>query len=447
MDLRDINFDILPDAEQYRVTAEAIEDAARAVRDMGKQMERTRRRIVQTEKQLLKFDEINRLVAYETVEATTGSGRSGSTKTTSKSTAKTGTKTTTSARAGVPEKMPSSEIPEAALPMYLAVKDVLFSWEDLNWEQIMMKIIAGLSALGGAVIGGMVGGVPGAVIGLTAGLLFGILADSAVFNFDGKLSEEEFRRSLLMALPVIAGGLIGVIAGGPLGAAVGITLGAVVSMKLADWDLDDFNRRLGAWFGDLFTHFDVRWESLRRLMREKWDGLRAWWQGLSLPSFSFRLPHITVSWQELGENSAIRRFLGLTALPHLGVEWYAKGGIVDGATLIGAGEKGKEAIIPLERHTEWIHLVALELKKELEVLIPPPEPLTIPAGLVPYGATVQRENAGFDLDGLARTIAGAIAELGNRNEEAPEIRVYLDGKQLSDAVTRYQRREQRAYGR
>ena len=47
-------------------------------------------------------------------------------------------------------------------------------------------------------------------------------------------------------------------------------------------------------------------------------------------------------WQELAENSAIRRFLGLTALPHLGVEWYAKGGIVDGATLRKAQENPDE---------------------------------------------------------------------------------------------------------
>lgn len=30
------------------------------------------------------------------------------------------------------------------------------------------------------------------------------------------------------------------------------------------------------------------------------------------------------------------------------MKWAAKGGIVDGATLIGAGEKGKEAIVPLD---------------------------------------------------------------------------------------------------
>lgn len=39
---------------------------------------------------------------------------------------------------------------------------------------------------------------------------------------------------------------------------------------------------------------------------------------------------------------------GLGTKPKIGVSWYAQGGIVDGATLIGAGEKGPEAIVPLD---------------------------------------------------------------------------------------------------
>lgn len=39
---------------------------------------------------------------------------------------------------------------------------------------------------------------------------------------------------------------------------------------------------------------------------------------------------------------------GKGTLPSFKVHWAAKGGIVDGATLIGAGEKGKEAIVPLD---------------------------------------------------------------------------------------------------
>ena len=57
-----------------------------------------------------------------------------------------------------------------------------------------------------------------------------------------------------------------------------------------------------------------------------------------------------------------------------------------------------------------------------------------------------------DLNGLATTIAQAIAEIADRPRAATaeglvqQIRVYLDGRQLSDAVTRYQRRDSRANG-
>ena len=167
----------------------------------------------------------------------------------------------------------------------------------------------------------------------------------------------------------------------------------------------------------------------------------------------FKLPHLTVTWQELGANSILARYLGITAIPHMGVEWYARGGIVDGATLIGAGEQGKEAIIPLERHTEWIRLVAEQLKEELEKLVPAaPQALRmIPAmasAMTPYAATAAPAPAyeAPDLSGLAMTIAQAIAEIGNRPQPDQQIRVYLDGRQLSDAVTRYQRRSDRSIG-
>lgn len=36
------------------------------------------------------------------------------------------------------------------------------------------------------------------------------------------------------------------------------------------------------------------------------------------------------------------------SIPHLSIKWAAKGGLVDGATLVGAGEAGAEAIVPLD---------------------------------------------------------------------------------------------------
>lgn len=46
--------------------------------------------------------------------------------------------------------------------------------------------------------------------------------------------------------------------------------------------------------------------------------------------------------------------------PHINVTWAARGGVLDSSTLIGigAGEAGKEALLPLERNTEWADIIA-----------------------------------------------------------------------------------------
>ena len=451
--LKSIIFETLPDAEEYYETAEALED-------LEQQYKSFTRTVWKASKQLLKFDEINRLVAVAVEEqeekqpkVSAGKGSSGSSKTTTGKTEKN-----ESAPASTGKKRSSSEIPEtdpdrfaAQLPLHFAIKDILFNWDDLNWEQIMMKLLAGFCALGGAVLGGMIGGVPGAIIGLAAGLSFGVLMDSLIFNFDGELDEKEIYQSVIAALPALAGGVLGFVAGGPAGAAVGITLGALLSFKLLGYSWDDITDKIREFFNDLTDNFHLRWASWEELVHGLWDRLKNWWNGLVLDRFTFRLPHLTVTWQELASDSILAKYLGITALPHLGVEWYARGGIVDGATLIGAGEQGKEAIVPLERHTEWIHMVAVQLKAELEKLTPAPPQLLrmIPAAAaatVPYAATAQPAEAP-DFSGLADTIARAIAQLGEQNREEPVVRVFLDGRQLSDAVTKYQRRSNRASGK
>jgi len=61
----------------------------------------------------------------------------------------------------------------------------------------------------------------------------------------------------------------------------------------------------------------------------------------SLPRPS--LPHINWHWDSVG---------GLLSIPVFdGISWYSKGGVFDTATLIGIGEKGKEAALPLNRQT------------------------------------------------------------------------------------------------
>ena len=456
--LKSIIFETLPDPEEYYETAEAL-------RDLDRQYQHFTRTVWKASKQLLKFDEINRLVAYEVEEkapkTTTTRASSSRSSSSSKSTS-TGSKSTTT-KSNPKTRTDDTQVPDLSkdFALELNLKDILFSWLDLDWEKVMATLIAGLTTISGGLIGATIGGAVGGLtggpiglgIGLTAGLVFGILADNFAFNWDGKLDKEEFFNAIKAILPAILGGVAGVVIGGPAGAAIGLTIGTLISLNVMKFDYSDIIHKIQGFFVDLTGVYDKEWNTWSDLVHGLWDALKNWWHGLTLGRFDFKLPHLTVTWQELGSNSILARYLGITAIPHMGVEWYARGGIVDGATLIGAGEQGREAIIPLERHTEWIRMVAVQLKEELEKLTPPAPQLIrmIPAtasAMMPYAATVAPAPTpeAPDLSGLADTIARAIAELGNRPQRDQEIRVYLDGRQLSDAVTRYQRRSDRSNG-
>lgn len=72
-----------------------------------------------------------------------------------------------------------------------------------------------------------------------------------------------------------------------------------------------------------------------------------------------KIPSINWSWKSLkvGDSSI--------SLPKFSVDWYAKGGVFDRASLIGVGENGREAVVPLERNTGWISKVATELAAQM----------------------------------------------------------------------------------
>ena len=72
-----------------------------------------------------------------------------------------------------------------------------------------------------------------------------------------------------------------------------------------------------------------------------------------------------------------------------------------------------------------------------------PLPAAAAGRLIPPAA-LQSESRP-SLDGLADAIVSAISSLQSDSPE-PVIRVYLDGKQISDAVTKDQRRDARAQG-
>lgn len=113
------------------------------------------------------------------------------------------------------------------------IKDILFEWSDLDTEDIIMKLFAGLGGAVGGIIGFSLGGVGGAIVGTLAGVAITALIESFVFNNDGKISANEILSMLVSSLLIIGGGILGFTLGGGVGGAIlGITAGAAVSIAI-----------------------------------------------------------------------------------------------------------------------------------------------------------------------------------------------------------------------
>lgn len=104
-------------------------------------------------------------------------------------------------------------------------------------------------------------------------------------------------------------------------------------------------------FEGMASSLSTIWDGIRSTIKSAIEGARDAVSGAidrikGFFNFEFRWPHIPLPHFSISGSANPLDWLS-GGLPHISVEWYAKGGIVDGATLIGAGEKGPEAIIPL----------------------------------------------------------------------------------------------------
>lgn len=116
--------------------------------------------------------------------------------------------------------------------------------------------------------------------------------------------------------------------------------------------------------GTLWNRFASGWgtravsivNTLLNSAQDLWNQFKAGWSGKTLGLT------ITYSTNVSGIKKAVYKALGLSGWPT--IRFAARGGIVNAATLLGntvVGEAGREAIIPLENHTEWVDMVARRL--------------------------------------------------------------------------------------
>lgn len=267
----------------------------------------------------------------------------------------------------------------AGLSIGLVADSLIFDHDgNLSANEIFKSLLLLLMGVAGGLIGFSLGGFTGAAIGATVGVGLALAVRDVGVEVTSNWSESTLLEKFAIVLGGLAGGAIGFSVGGPAGAALGAAMGILLAMTINNLDLDKkWIPQVKKWLWDdgiLKILEEVKYltvvpaTNLINGIVDKFQGLKTKLSGIvdqikNLFNFQFqlpqlRLPHIQVQWQDAG---ALAQFFGLTKIPHLSVSWYARGGIVDGATLIGAGEAGKEAIVPLERNTQWVTMVANEL--------------------------------------------------------------------------------------
>lgn len=141
-------------------------------------------------------------------------------------------------------------------------------------------------------------------------------------------------------------------------------------------------------------------------------------------------------------------------IPQFFVDWYARGGVFDFPQLIGVGEDGAEAVVPLEKNTGWMQKMADGLMERFEradfanrlaeAFMSTPRPAMAGGGIVPPRAIGNSSMfTDSDIDRIVRGLSGLF---GNGGRQEIINKVYLDGKQISDSVSKWQRIEERSRG-
>lgn len=140
---------------------------------------------------------------------------------------------------------------------------------------------------------------------------------------------------------------------------LGIHSPSTVFAGIAGYCVEGFTQKFSQLKNKITEKVTGVWDSVKNVADKVKNAFKFNWQ---LPSL--KLPHIQVDWVEAG--GVLSKFLGISHIPNLSVKWFAQGGILNGAqlfgragsTLLGGGEAGREAVLPLDRNTGWMDKIA-----------------------------------------------------------------------------------------
>jgi hypothetical protein len=131
-------------------------------------------------------------------------------------------------------------------------------------------------------------------------------------------------------------------------------------MNYVDKEFSNSTDNMSTSMSNMYENVSNTFADIERTISESLDRIR------SLMDFEWsiprpKIPRITWNYETVysGDGSSYQ-------IPQFDVQWFAKGGVIDRKMLFGMGEDGAEAIVPLERNTEWISKVAQEMNRQKE---------------------------------------------------------------------------------
>ena len=168
--------------------------------------------------------------------------------------------------------------------------------------------------------------------------------------------------------------------------------------KIGSWfgdrwkDMQDALKEIPNWFKNLFND---AMDNAKSIVKSGIDKLKSFFDfDWSLPKI--KLPHFDIS----GSFS-----LNPPRIPSFSVDWYARGGVFNSPSIIGVGEAGQEAVMPLERNTGWISILAQKLAERMPVN-------NVPAGYSLPAGDIVIQIAGHEFGRVA------IQEINKEHERA-----------------------------
>lgn len=341
--------------------------------------------------------------------------------------------------------------------------------------ELMVILGMGLFAIG-AILAFSGGNVP---LGIGMMIAGAAMVGAVALNWDNLPNEvQRVIKTLLIALGagMLVIGAILAFSGAniPLGIAMMIAGGLALGFGLSKVDWDEVSEKIKGVKDKITTYMNnlkTKWQEMidkatemknkivqkftdiRDAIREKIDNIKqkigeAIDKIKQFFNFEWKLPHInlphlTVSWEPVASNNPIAQLFGIGSIPHFGIQWYAKGGIIDGATLIGAGEAGKEAIVPLERNMEWVQTVANGIVDGLTGNDRFADAITgaiIPAfasGQIVPPRTLNGGSMFTDGD-IDRLVNGLVSAFSTSGVFENVTKLYLDSREIAEAVTKQQ---------